>query len=277
VGIAAVSGFSPAWLALREPADNIARNRAVLDACAQHFSAVNTIKVCDLGAGTGSTLRVVADLLPAEQDWTLVDSDRGNLTAAYDALSAWADSAAREGEALNLSRRGKSMRVRTCVRDFAREPTCWPEDTDLVTASALFDLTSEAWLARFVGSLSARRTPLLAALTFDGLINGAPSHALDARLAAAFNRHQRSDKGFGPAAGPDAARILEEELAKAGYTLTTGDSPWMLAPSQLQSATAQGIADAAVETGAITRAEAEAWRIHPRSRLVIGHRDVFAV
>lgn len=269
-----MSGFSPEWLALREPADNAARNQTVLAACARHFAGMSSIRICDLGAGTGSTLRAVARFLPDEQDWTLVDNDAGNLSAGANVLAAWADSAARDGDVLNLRRGGKSIIVRTRVRDFARDPACWPEGTGLVTASALFDLTSVAWIGRFVDAL--RRTPLLAALSFDGVIGGAPPHALDAAVAVAFNRHQRSDKGFGPAAGPDAAQVLEDALAKAGYELTVGESPWHLPPSALQSATAQGIAAAAAETGAVTRTESNAWLAHDRTRLTIGHRDVFA-
>ena len=269
-----MSGFSPEWLALREPADNAARNRAVLDACAQHFAGRDVLRICDLGAGTGSTLRACAAFLPDMQQWTLVDHDAGNLAAAYDVLAGWADAASRAGDALNLAWRGKAINVRTRVRDVARDPACWPENTNLVTASALFDLTSAAWIARFVKAL--QRTPLLGALSFDGVIAGAPAHALDARISAAFNQHQKSDKGFGPAAGPDAARVLEEELAESGFALTAGESPWVLAPSDLQTATAQGVAGAAVETGAVTRAEADEWRAHARTQLVIGHRDVFA-
>ena len=209
------------------------------------------------------------------QQWTLVDHDAANLAVAYDVLADWADAASRAGDALNLAWHGKAINVRARVHDFAQDPSCWPQGTHLVTASALFDLTSEKWIARFVSALG--RIPLLAALSFDSVITSAPAHALDARIADAFNRHQHSDKGFGPAAGSDAARVLEEELTTAGYTLTAGESPWVLPPSKLQSATAQGIAGAAVETGAVTRAEADAWLAHARTRLSVGHRDVFAV
>ena len=67
-----MSGFSAEWLALREPYDQAARSRSVLDAVrAALCPACRGVRVTDLGCGTGSTLRAVAPLLPAHQHWRL--------------------------------------------------------------------------------------------------------------------------------------------------------------------------------------------------------------
>ncbi len=270
--------FSPAWLALREPADSAARNQEALAACAQHFAGRADIKVCDLGAGTGSSLRAFAELLPPTQHWTLVDHDAGNLAAARAALAAWADEAT-DSSQLVLKHGGKTITVQTTVRDFAQAPVCWPETTDLVTASALFDLASAPWIARFTAALCAQKIPLLATLTANETITAVPSHPLDTKVIAAFHAHQTSDKGFGPSAGAQATAILEQSLKAGGYTLTTGDSPWRLAPSELLRATTEGMAAAVSETKAVAADDLAAWLNHQRektSQLTIGHRDVFA-
>lgn len=276
-----MSGFSPEWLALREAADHAARNRDVTAACAAAFGGRERIAICDMGAGTGSTLRALADHLPAIQHWTLVDHDQGNLAAAMAALSKWADEANVQGDTLSLTRGQKRIAVQFHVRDFASDPECWPEGIDLVTASALFDLTSEAWLTRFAAALGRARLSLLAALTFDGVIHAQPADKVDASIATAFRAHQHRNKGFGPAAGPDASDVLERALSLGGYHVITGASPWNAGPeaTDFLIEVAKGIAQAVIETGAVPRADVDRWRAavtDGKHTLVVGHCDLFA-
>src|SRR5215470_18569227 len=77
-----MSGFSAAWLALREPYDARARDEAVLEAVATAFRDHSAVSVVDLACGTGSTLRALHPHLPARQDWRLVDNDLGLLARA---------------------------------------------------------------------------------------------------------------------------------------------------------------------------------------------------
>ena len=276
-----MTGFSPAWLALRETADVAARNGAVLSACARVFDSQESLDICDLGAGTGASVRAFADRLPPIQRWTLVDHDRENLRAAEAALSTWADSAATAGDTLTLRRGSRRLEIRMRVHDLAANPVCWPARTGLVTASAFFDLVSAAWITELTAALHAEKIALLATLTADGGIVCLPPHPLDEKVIAAFCRHQMGDKGFGPAAGPAAARHLEAALEARGYVLTTGDSPWALthATDALLKELVTGMAGAVTETGAVDAAELTEWLKHRRGegqRLTIGHRDVFA-
>lgn len=273
-----MSGFSPSWLALREPADRAARNRDVLAVTALYFAARTSVKVCDLGAGTGSSLRALAEFLPGEQDWTLIDYDAANLAAAREVLAAWADHSKTDSDRLRLEKNGKRIVVRFVQQDFGHEAE-WPDGTDLVMASALFDLVSVVWLERFVASLAKQRTPLLAMLTANGELNARPSHFLDEQIAASFRLHQTRDKGFGASAGADAARLLEEILAESGYQPVGGESPWILAHSPLLTETANGIAAAVGENGDVAPDAVQDWlskTCMPGKTLVVGHRDVFA-
>ena len=261
-----MSGFSPEWLALREPADIKARNRRVLESCRQAFSNHRDLIICDMGAGTGASVRAFAGFLPQRQDWILIDHDQRNLSAAVAALSTWP---------------GRDIRVQTRQQDFAQTPACWPENTGLVTASALLDLASVGWIDTFVTALAARGLPLLATLTVDGAMAATPAHPLDEAVFTAFRKHQASDKGFGPAAGGDAAIYLERRLADAGYTVAAGESPWVIdrtSPALLH-ALLTGIADAARETETLDPVEIDDWLGHNAAHtrtLTIGHRDVFA-
>jgi hypothetical protein len=276
-----MSGFSPEWLALREPADRAARNNQVLAACQRAFEDRESVRVCDIGAGTGASVRALAELLPPRQVWTLVDSDEANLAAAFDQLSRWGNDARAVDGGLALRRGNRDLVVYSLIRDLAAAPACWPEDTDLVTASALFDLVSTSWLGEFVACLSARKITLLSMLTFDGQITADPVLEFDAAIADAFRAHQRRDKGFGPAAGPRAADGLEAALTTAEYLMVAGESPWSIdsAASALLHATLEGIAAAAREMKTIPEESIDGWlraRMNDTHRLTIGHRDVFA-
>ena len=66
-----MTGFSAAWLALREPHDRRARNAEVLDAVASAFAGHASLNVADLACGTGSTYRALSPHLPAQQRWRL--------------------------------------------------------------------------------------------------------------------------------------------------------------------------------------------------------------
>ena len=81
-----MSGFSPEWLALREPADHTARNVPLAQAAAALLVGREPARILDLGCGTGSNFRGFAPLVGAPQHWTLVDHDARLLEAARGAL-----------------------------------------------------------------------------------------------------------------------------------------------------------------------------------------------
>lgn len=253
-----MSGFSADWLALRAPADDRAR---ALDLVETATAGLAAPLVCDLGAGTGATLRALAPRIAGPHRWLLVDADADLLAEA-----------ARRFAAAPLP----DVEFRARQADLVAEPAAWDEPPALVTASALFDLASAAWIGRFAAALAAARLPLLAMLTYDGRLEAAPAHPLDATMHAAFDAHQRSEKSFGPAAGPDAPQILAAAFAAHGYGMRERDTPWVLEAGRddaLIAATLEGWANAAREMG---EAGVEDWlaaRLMSTQRLLVGHRD----
>ena len=67
---------------------------------------------------------------------------------------------------------------------------------DLVTTSALLDLVVGALAGRLAVETLARSIPFYAALIMTAASRSRP-HALDAKIVAAVNKHQRGNKGFG--------------------------------------------------------------------------------
>jgi SAM-dependent methyltransferase len=260
--------FSAQWLALREPYDRRARSTDVLDHVAAAFAGRPAIAVVDLGCGTGSTVRAVGPHLPARQRWRLVDNDLG--------LLAHASALARPPDLLIEARTIDLVRDLELALDGA---------LDLITTSALLDLVSPDWLERLVVEAAARRLPIYAALTYQGKAALEPAEPFDLEIVAAVNRHQRRDKGFGPALGPEAGLSAVRAFERVGYAVVTGASDWEFAPDDrdIQLDVLSGWASAAGELGELPRAALDAWLARRRelvasgrSRMRVGHVDFFA-
>jgi methyltransferase family protein len=259
-------GFSAGWLSMREPYDQAARNGAVLDAVAAAFAGASAATVTDLGCGTGATMRAMASRLPARQSWRLVDNDDVLLDVAATAAPAGAS-------------------VTIVVLDLVGAIEQALDSCDLVATSALLDLVSAAWLDRLVASLARFARPFYAALSYDGAVTLMPETRHDAVVIAAVNRHQRTDKGFGPALGPDAARTAPARFRHAGFAVLEGCSDWRFGAGdhEIQMAMLDGWADAAREIG-VNLSTLDEWLgerrdhvIAGRSHMRVGHIDFFAM
>jgi SAM-dependent methyltransferase len=274
--------FSPQWLALREPADRRARDPGLLAALAGHFAARDAMSVVDLGCGTGSNLRAIAPVLPARQEWRLVDNDPALLAAARARIAEWADAAQTVGADLHVRRKGLALTVRLRRSDLAADlEEALGAAPDLVSAAALFDLVSAQWISRFVPAVAARGAVFYGALTYDGREEWRPPHPADAAMLAAFNAHQTGDKGFGPAVGRRATDHLVAGFSCAGYRVRTAESPWRLdaRDGDLVRDLALGAAAAVRETGRVPADAIADWLAVRRtgSTCVIGHLDCLAV
>jgi SAM-dependent methyltransferase len=251
-------------------ADHRARDPDLRDAVAAHLTGRAHVRIVDLACGTGSNLRALAPAIAARQSWRLVDHDAHLLDAARMALASW---------------NGPGVRRRIDVSFIEADLTAFPcpalaENADLVTAAAFFDLVSERWIARFCEELARKGQALYAALTYGGQEVWSPPHPADAAALAAFHAHQTRDKGFGPAAGPNAAAALTQRLEAFGYRVSTAYSPWRLDKSDaaLIEALADGAAKAVAETETLEVEDVERWRLARRRATAcdIGHVDLFA-
>jgi hypothetical protein len=258
--------FSLQWLTLREPYDRAARNPAVLDTVRTAFAGRPRVRVADLGCGTGSTMRAVAPLLPSRQIWRLVDNDIALLEMAAETTPA-------------------THEVTTAHLDLSDDlGRAIADDTDLVTTSALLDLVSAPWLERLVAILSISRRPLYAALSFDGRVDLTPACRDDEAIITAVNRHQLTDKGFGPALGPQGGAAAVAALQAEGFAIAQGGSDWVFGPADetIQREMLAGWAGAACEMGVapglldMWLAERRAHIAADRSEMRVGHLDFFA-
>ena len=250
--------FTAEWLALREPADVAARAATL----ATPFAG-RTGRVVDLATGTGANIRYLAPRLGSRHDWLAVDADR----ALLGALVA-----------------PPGLRVRALALDLAHSLDQLPlAGGELVSASALLDLVSEAWLGQLAERCAAVGADVLFALTYDGRIEWSPVDAMDARVRELLNLHQHGDKGFGPALGPVAGAMAVRSFAQLGYAVKQARSDWVLGArsSALQAALVDGWLGAALALAPGEHIALQGWAARRHvyitegvSRLRVGHTDI---
>ena len=296
-----MSGFSAAWLHLREPFDHAARETvaAALDlpgrlARWRQRSQWEALGVIDLACGHGANLRVLAPSLGGAQHWRLVDHDPALLDAVPGALDEWArrheyrftvEHGPGDEQAIDIA--GPDLHVTVvCQRvDLARDLASLDfGQTPLVTACALLDLVSASWLQALIHKARAARAALLFGLTIDGRTAWSPADAGDEDVYGLFSQHQRRDKGFGPALGSQAAAIALQQLERAGYETMQTPTDWVidgaLAP-QMQRAIIEGMAAAALEQDPAAQDAVRSWKARRgagigSARLRVGHVDIVA-
>jgi len=242
-------GFSADWLSLREPADMAARDATLLRQAAE--AAGPDPVVLDLGCGTGATVRALGPHLPASAKWHLVDNDPDLLPHA----------AAAAGDG-----------AQTHELDLRRLEDLPLDEVTIVTASALLDLASEDWVRALAARLDV---PFYAALSYDGHMGWTPLDPEDAAVTDTFNADQQTDKGFGPAMGPEAGDRSAAAFEAAGFDVRTARSPWRLGPdaAALQAELVRGIAGAAGAGEWGQRRVAAAGTAECR----VGHIDLLAI
>jgi glycosyltransferase involved in cell wall biosynthesis len=266
--------FAGEWLQVREAADHRGRSKDLtpwLDQWIRDRSNLQgPVRLVDIGTGRGSNAAYLASTLSTPQEWVLVDQDENLLTEA----------AHRVGE-LNTS--CEIVRRRLMPEDFEG---FLPDDTLVVTASALIDLVSEAWLDALVAEVASKRAAMLVVLSYTGAFALSPSHEHDCLLQELVNQHQHGDKGTGAALGPDAAAVLAEKLNLQGYEVRIAEAPWQLCNTDAMLATMlmEGWVTAAKQRGPGAADQLDAWFAVRKRQLDAGelkitvcHQDVLGL
>jgi hypothetical protein len=241
---------SPEWLVLREPADAAARSAELVERLGRHLPAAGRLVIHDLGGGSGAMGRWLAPRLPGPQHWVVHDRDERLLELAV----ADPPGLAADGAAVTVEVRRSDI-TRLAPGDLA--------GASLIVASALLDMLTADELAGMLGAcVGIGSCPVLLALTIVGRVALTPGDPLDARMAAAFNAHQRRTTTAGRLLGPDAVAAAVDQLRGTGAKLLVRTSPWRLDATRadLTAEWFGGWVAAACEQDRALAAEAGAYR-----------------
>ena len=261
---------SPSWLELREAADGAARARDLVGQLRRRVPVEGRWSIHDLACGSGSMGRWLAPLLPGPQRWVLHDRDTDLLAmAAADVPGPAAD--------------GAEVVIETRVSDVTQ---LRPDDfagATLVTASALLDLLTREELTRLIHACAGAGCPVLFALSVSGRVQLLPADPFDARIAAAFDAHQRRMTPRGRLLGPDAVEAAVDGFRRLGAEIAVRPSPWRLGATESELAVEwlTGWVDAACEQEPDLVPAADPYR-HRRLReaaagllaVSVGHADL---
>ena len=263
-----MSGFSADWLSLREPVDQRSRSGVILGAIERYFQKSDRVSAIDLASGRGSMIRALTSRLPKRQVWYAIDDEPVLLRDA------------------ELTRTGTIQIQSRLVNLVENLEDVLSTAADLVVTSAFIDLVSDRWLNQLVHGTMARSLPVYLGMSYDGRVMCSPRHDLDDVVIAAFARHQRRDKGFGPALGPEAGDVAADKFGEAGYEVTVERADWHLTVEErdLQSMMVAGWYAAVTELNELEPHALNAWHeqrlawiADGRSTMTVGHLDIWTV
>jgi len=279
------------WLQLREPADIASRSESLSRTIAATMPRAKPVHVLDLATGTGTNLRYLSGFLPDCQHWLIVDSNAELLNKVSVLTSSWA-SAQNFKFKKNIDRyliSGTTLKchIETLNLDLRKLDNVEIfKDRDLVTASALLDLTSEQWLHTLADRCRSVGAGVLFAITYTGGSTCSPQEPEDDMIRNLLNQHQKTDKGLGgPAEGPDAVNCASRCFKNVGYSVQTAPSHWMLGNNEhdLQRMLIDSWTVAAIQMEPAKVSLISHWRFRRiqhinagRSRIVVSHLDLAA-
>ena len=150
----------------------------------------------------------------------------------------------------------------------------------------MLDLLTGDELAGLVAVCAGAGCPVLLTLSVVGRVDLTPADPLDARVAAAFDAHQRRTTEGGRLLGPDAVAVAVEGFGRLGAEVLVRPSPWRLGASEADlaaewftgwvGAACEQQVELAAETGAYARrrlAEATAGQL----AVTVDHADLLVL
>ena len=221
------------WLAHRFACDAAARHHEIERKFLAFFERHQTsLKVVDVGSGTGANFRYYFDRIPHQQTWTLIEQDSNLIKACRICLEKFAHERGYgwqpQDDAFLLTASEKTATINIVQGSLEYlEQLADLRQTDVVTANAVFDLLSFEQFDTLVRKLAQHEVCLLATLNYYET-SFLPFSQQDHRFLRLYHMHMKRPQVFGIAMGPDCSEEMLDLLAQHHMMIEQEGSQWHL-------------------------------------------------
>lgn len=224
--------FTVKWLNERFLFDVAARNKVVETQLKTHFKDKKSLRIVDIGSGSGNNFKHLSLCFEQNQHWTLVEHDPRLCKAAVTLL---ADHGRMRGYDVAQNEFSLSMlkgehrivveTIQINLLEVAQHINL--NEVDLVSDSAVFDLFSLKQYQSFVQKVFKAGACIHSVLNYMGM-SFRPMKKHDQQMIDLYEKHMLRPQEFGQGMGSKSGRIMHQHLKEIDALAASGISSWQI-------------------------------------------------
>ncbi len=220
------------WLDERYQYDVDARNKKVEQFCLHHFDNLQQINIVDVGSGTGSNFINLSAKFIQNQQWIFLEQDESlishSLERAKKVLTRSGYIIAQQNDQLIFKNGAQEITIQTINGSLLDiDKLINLRNTNLITASAIFDLFSTEQFALFSEQVHQEKVSVLSTLNYTGM-HFEPTIDADQQFIDLYNAHMKRKQSFGIGMGSDCYDVMNSYYEANKIATIHGDSTWDL-------------------------------------------------